>query len=359
MVGHSRRWYQRVFLTEGWACLVCDFKQIYTSPTDLLPHLESAHADQFNMDQLHAISRQGVVVRPRRWNECPVCGFTVEEAQEHNSPEYPKRQGGHLQGASAKMARTTLESGIPSRHRGGSTVTPEAPSSDSDVESSDSDEGAPANNESHNAIVMARHIAAHHQVLMLLTIRFAAMLNAEDEFNDYDSANSLDIYGSVDQSGTGRIERVSSLASDSISEPFESRPMSLVDSIPDTLIDLRKLLDGDDEHCIIPDVVLGPEQAENRSDAMDSSSASSTPGEARPGSQGGGEGKGKENALTATVSAEPPRLSIATVYPSSATCIAPDAEIWLVVERGSDSHPKPASFTPFRVALLQKSVCHH
>ncbi|KAK4449838.1 hypothetical protein QBC34DRAFT_404047 [Podospora aff. communis PSN243] len=108
MMGHSRRWYQRVFLTEGW-CPVCDFNQIYASAAELLPHLEATHSDQFNVGQLHAISRQGVVVRPRGWNECPLCNFTVEELQEQNNPDHPKRQGGNLQGVSAKMARTTLE----------------------------------------------------------------------------------------------------------------------------------------------------------------------------------------------------------------------------------------------------------
>ncbi|KAK1755454.1 hypothetical protein QBC47DRAFT_189683 [Echria macrotheca] len=259
MTDHSRRWYQRVFLTEGWSCPVCEFEQIYTSPTDLLPHLQLAHSDQFDTDQLHAVSRQGVVVRPRRWNECAVCSFTVEEALELNNPEHPKRQGGHLDGVSAKMARTSLETGSSSRHAGNTSVAAEASSSDSDMDSSDSDDRVPVASKLHNATVMARHIAAHHQVLMLLTIRLAALLNSEDDFDDNEGANSVDISGSIDQSGTADIGRVASLASGSTCDGPDDdlTPTECgFELVPDTAIDLRRLLDGDEDY-EIPDVSLG------------------------------------------------------------------------------------------------------
>jgi hypothetical protein len=37
MNGHSRLWYQRIFLTQRWGCAVCDFDGIYADIGALFP----------------------------------------------------------------------------------------------------------------------------------------------------------------------------------------------------------------------------------------------------------------------------------------------------------------------------------
>ena len=71
---------------------MCDLDQTFASPEALLPHLEETHSDQFTTDQLRKVSRQRVIEQPQAWNECPICGFTVEEAPRQSIPALPKRQ---------------------------------------------------------------------------------------------------------------------------------------------------------------------------------------------------------------------------------------------------------------------------
>ncbi|KAK4102093.1 hypothetical protein N658DRAFT_351035 [Parathielavia hyrcaniae] len=178
MQSHKKRWHQRVYVTPGWVCAVCeDSHDVYRSAGALYLHLTEAHHDMFDASRLHAISRQSKVERPRAWNECLLCCFTVEEV---TATGLPKRQKKQLHQHSGKRLRTTLEIGDSSSPR------------EVGDSSDDSDDSLDVENKlaSDDAEMMARHIAGHLQALMLLTIRLASLQNEEDDNDDGQDANS-------------------------------------------------------------------------------------------------------------------------------------------------------------------------
>jgi len=187
MKGHDRRWHQRAFPTSSWICAVCDDNpDTHTSPEALHAHIVQAHGDMFPSPQLPAIARQSKVERPRPWNECLLCCFTVEDAE---SP--PKRRKDQpVNETSNKRSRTSFAM----KH----------PRADRDVDqesdrSKDSPDVAALKLTSDNAETMARHVAAHLQVLMLLTIRLAHTydIHGQDTQDDANNA-SVDIGDSDD-----------------------------------------------------------------------------------------------------------------------------------------------------------------
>ncbi|KAK4233928.1 hypothetical protein C8A03DRAFT_47631 [Achaetomium macrosporum] len=180
MKEHNRRWHQRVFPTSGWICAMCDdCPEIHTSPEALHGHMVQAHGDLFPEPQLQAIARQSKVERPRPWNECLLCCFTVEEAE-----LLPKRRKEQLvNDAGNKSSRTSFAMKHPKPER-------------------EIDQGSDASDDSldvpglaltaDNAETMARHIATHLQALMLLTIRLA-FLSRDRSQETQDDANSVSI----------------------------------------------------------------------------------------------------------------------------------------------------------------------
>ena len=179
MKGHSRRWHQRAFLTSGWVCPVCDDNpNVYQSPEELFTHLSESHRDQFTADRLQAISRQSKTDKPRPWNECLFCCFTVDDV---GPPDKTKRvKEPHAQ-RNNKSMRMTLEMRHPNPHREAEEKR--------ETESEDSDDSsmseAPDDALTHdNAEMMARHIAGHLQVLMLLTIRLLYLQEEEKQGDD-------------------------------------------------------------------------------------------------------------------------------------------------------------------------------
>jgi hypothetical protein len=117
----------------------------------------------------------------------------------------------------------------------------EEASSDSD-DSSDSDTGMPAPDALNNAKIMARHIAAHCQVLMLLTIRFAALLSVSDISSDDGDADSVNIDRHDTTNSVGEIPGSRGLPSTAPSDDSHLDSDDIVqdcDSLPDATVNLR------------------------------------------------------------------------------------------------------------------------
>ncbi|SPQ27139.1 50fb5322-f6f5-45bd-bf2d-c3b8a4488d95 [Thermothielavioides terrestris] len=130
--------------------------------------------------QLQAIARQSKVERPRPWNECLLCHFTVEEAE---PPPKRHREQPVNEAAGGKSSRTSFAMKHPE------------PMRDIDQDSDTSDdplEEAGLVPTSDNAETMARHIASHLQALMLLTIRLASVHDDRDQ-DRQDDANSVSV----------------------------------------------------------------------------------------------------------------------------------------------------------------------
>ncbi|KAL7784840.1 hypothetical protein V8C37DRAFT_395280 [Trichoderma ceciliae] len=206
---HDWRWHQKVYLTPSWVCTICDFnRDVYSNPQTLYLHLAESHASDFTNAELQAISRQSKIEQPRAWSDCLLCCFTIEEQEYEDEAMFPKRRKGQPKSETAKSARKNLEMTNPNPH--GSD--PDFPYTSSDSDDMESHQYRRQQRKDRSKAA-ARHIAVHLQVLMLLTIRFAALQNDDGELNDDIKSNSVDIdEGNSASEGTdlGRLSHVAS-----------------------------------------------------------------------------------------------------------------------------------------------------
>ncbi|EAQ84990.1 hypothetical protein CHGG_09004 [Chaetomium globosum CBS 148.51] len=203
MESHSKRWHQRVYLIPGWVCPVCeDSHDVYRSPEALHLHLTETHHDMFDASRLQAVARQSKIERPRAWNECPLCCFTVEEV-----PPGPdtgqKRQKKQLHQENDKRPKTT------------SKMRDSTPSREIEYHSDSSNDSIITEKHltSDDTEMMARHIAGHLQTLMLLTIRLASLQNEEAGDSGQDAnSDSVDLGDSIDGLKAGDPDETSDIS---------------------------------------------------------------------------------------------------------------------------------------------------
>jgi hypothetical protein len=194
--------------------------------------MEQAHKDMFSPAQLPAIARQSKVERPRPWNECLLCCFTVEA-----EPLPKRRKEQFVNEAGNKSNRTSFAMKHPKPER---EIDQGSDASDDSL-----DVPGPALT-ADNAKTMARHIATHLQALMLLTIRLA-ILSDDHSQETQDDANSVSVdAGDSDEAFFIKSARES--AADTVStedveipdadaEAFEAVDMPQIDHVPDAIVD--------------------------------------------------------------------------------------------------------------------------
>ncbi|KAL7921155.1 hypothetical protein ACQKWADRAFT_327934 [Trichoderma austrokoningii] len=208
---HDWRWYQTIYLISSWVCAICGpSNSSYNSSDALHSHLAKSHGDDIpSSTMLQAISRQSKVEQPRAWNDCLLCCFTIEEQKGKDDPNASKRQIRQQKQETVKSSRKTLE-----------TAGPDHPSLDLELSglSSDSDNADSHQQRPERLSAVARHIAAHLQVLMLLTLRFAALQSYDKDLDDDDDlqSNSVDVdeenSAGLEDSDVGRLSHLSSSA---------------------------------------------------------------------------------------------------------------------------------------------------
>ncbi|KAB8278134.1 hypothetical protein BDV30DRAFT_234081 [Aspergillus minisclerotigenes] len=181
MMGHSQRWHREIYNSNPWwVCAICDDRNdVFSSPDTLSTHTREVHSPELTTDQLDAISRVSKTLLPRPRDGCPLCGYRVagnsfQTQQIRPSPHgCAKRTQKPASEKNSKSARTSFEN----RH-----AVPHS-SINNFSSSSAEDEGpelltAPTHTEMGDMV--ARHVAAHFQALMLLTIRLAS-IQVEDK----------------------------------------------------------------------------------------------------------------------------------------------------------------------------------
>lgn len=184
---HDWRWYQKTYLTPSWVCPLCGpSNNAYNNSNALYSHLAESHSDKFPSTELEAISRQSKIEQRRAWNDCLLCCFIINERKSEDKSAVSKRENGQQEQVIVKSFRSHFE--MPSPDDAGLDLDLSDTSSDSD--SAETPQQKMQRRERSN--VIARHIASHLQVLMLLTLRFVALKSDDDDLNEDFKSNSAD-----------------------------------------------------------------------------------------------------------------------------------------------------------------------
>ncbi|KAJ5899928.1 hypothetical protein N7495_004672 [Penicillium taxi] len=255
---HNRRWHQQVYLSSSWVCTVCKFNpDVYSNPQALYSHLKESHNGDFTNEQLQVISRQSKTVQLRAWNDCLLCGFAEEDHGNSGEAVFPKQLRGLSKQETIKRARKTRVMVNP----GHSSLDVEC----SDL-SSDSDDvgshGHKSQQSKDRSEAVARHIAVHLQVLMLLTLRFAAIQKDDRALDDGIKSDSVDIDDRNSASKGNDLERLSDINSQA---NVDMKDIDGEDNGKDTM-------DLDDEivekDILIPDMALDLEDVPRQCDDL-------------------------------------------------------------------------------------------
>lgn len=142
MSEHGLAWNQDVYLSSSWVCVICrdDPRHEFHHPEELYTHMKGAH--QFNETQLGAIVHLSKIQARRRPDICPLCCLRVEGGLE------------------------TLPEDVIRGHGGNENINLSTTAADGKKQPAE---------------LMARHIAAHLQGLMFLTIRLMSIREIDEE----------------------------------------------------------------------------------------------------------------------------------------------------------------------------------
>lgn len=175
---HGNRWHQKIYTAPSWECTLCELKSTsYSSQRGLYFHFEEAHSSRFTSAQLQIILRQSATKQRRAWNDCLLCCCAVEEEEVTGDARFPKRRKGDPARESAAGTSKTTE---PNPHTRGFHYSDSSSDSDGSIESC----GENRRRSESRSIAMHRHIGAHLQNLMLLTIRLASQSEGDNPDND-------------------------------------------------------------------------------------------------------------------------------------------------------------------------------
>ncbi|KAL2869471.1 uncharacterized protein BJX67DRAFT_347421 [Aspergillus lucknowensis] len=157
---HGGKWHQEVHAPWSWACPLCANEEaIFTHSSELTHHFDTIHRGTLTESQARAVVGQSQFQFPRSPNICPLCCFSVVD--ERHSP-----RPGHING--------------------------KVPSHSEDQHGAEAHEQSWVDSPSSkpaNAEVVAAHIAAHLQFLMLLTLRLISADDVIDMSNDNQSSS--------------------------------------------------------------------------------------------------------------------------------------------------------------------------
>jgi hypothetical protein len=222
---------------------------VYSNPEALYSHLKESHDGDFTNKQLQVVSRQSKTAQPRAWNDCLLCCFSTEEQKDSGEAVFPKRGKESPKQKTAKCARKAHAMTNPGQH---------SPDPDfSDLSSDSEDMGSHRHRPQHSndrSKAVAQHIAIHLQVLMLLTLRFAALQKddgvSDDDFKsdyvDIDDGNSADGNSALKGNDLGRLSDIDSQADVTMKTmDNEDNAVDIMDLDDDVVVDDIPIPDTD------------------------------------------------------------------------------------------------------------------
>ncbi|EHK42025.1 hypothetical protein TRIATDRAFT_251378, partial [Trichoderma atroviride IMI 206040] len=199
---HGHNWHREVHLPAWWICPLCnDQETTYSKAQDLSKHISKLHGDVFSEQQVQVIVHQSRLRAPRPQDVCPLCCLSMKDGQD---PDEDDQQ-------------TTLDPQTPSFQSQGLL----------------------------NARIVARHVAAHLQGLMLFSLRMMALdavahKSTEDTALSGDTDDDLSRLGSNQQYSlpqTQEMEDINDLLVQD--ESMDVDDLSLEDAIPDCEHDMN------------------------------------------------------------------------------------------------------------------------
>lgn len=147
--------------------------------------MKESHINLFTTNQLEIISRQSLTQFRRPRDECPLCCYKIRETALFGIRYSKKRSKGPAGDMNPKNSRKTVEISYPEPHSFSDSVY-----CNSQEEVGDNDKSQPSPEFAKN---IARHIAAHLHVLMLLTIRLASLQGETDTQTSEIESDVVDI----------------------------------------------------------------------------------------------------------------------------------------------------------------------
>ncbi|KNG82404.1 hypothetical protein ANOM_009421 [Aspergillus nomiae NRRL 13137] len=204
MISHSRRWHREIYKKPSWICAVCDcHNDVFSSSEAFSSHSKELHCPEFTAAQLESLSWLSETSLPRPCDVCLLCGYRVVENSSQTQRIKPflhrcaKRTREPSRGTSNKSARITYDS-----HHAMPHCSIDISSSSSSEDEDSEHLTVPAHTEVGDMV--AQHVAAHFQALMLLTIRLASIQVEDEDMPGEIRSDICDIDGS-ERSISGRL----------------------------------------------------------------------------------------------------------------------------------------------------------
>lgn len=178
---HGQNWHREVHLPTWWICPLCNTQDTtYSKAQDLSEHISKLHGDILTGQQIQIIVHQSRLRAPRSQDVCPLCCLSIKDEQDTDK-EHPvlKKAFPNLSaqseelGESHKRIKTETGSIQPNQHEDSNSKPAEqvAPNPQTPVYPSQ---------QLLNVETIGRHVAAHLQGIMLLTLRMMVLDAVQD-----------------------------------------------------------------------------------------------------------------------------------------------------------------------------------
>ncbi|KAJ5402365.1 uncharacterized protein N7487_008261 [Penicillium crustosum] len=188
---HGQSWHREVHVPSSWVCPLCtEGDASFSKPIDLTAHLRNFHEGTFTESQIQAIVRQSRFRFPRSQDMCPLCCLFITD---QHAPFSKETDNGNRE-SSSKKPHTAKLRGSHEHNK------PETGCAQSDQNSRDGLETTTKHQKPRTTVdpcsrnpvsveVIASHIAAHLQGVMLLTLRLISIDVVMDGSGDDQSAS--------------------------------------------------------------------------------------------------------------------------------------------------------------------------
>lgn len=194
---HGEYWHREVHSPLLWVCPLCnDDDATFSRPQDLTEHMTTEHEGTFTEPQIQAIVRQSRLQSPRQQDICLLCCLPIRGEEEPSSKkldskEWSPENAYNKESLEPKLKRLKTETDDTNWAHfktGGTETATEQQGSNIPVQSFQS--------QRLNREMIANHVAAHLQGVMLLTLRLISINDAVDFSADDQSVSGITDYDS-------------------------------------------------------------------------------------------------------------------------------------------------------------------